>query len=263
MDLYSKLSTNLQEISNMFSTKMDDFNADLKRVAATEVVSHKELESLSCEFLIFKSLIWKSVSLLKSQMELLLLGLDRHEMMSRRKVLLFHGVEEIKQPDMDKYIIDLLQQKLKLSSITLEDLSTVHRLGSDTSKPRPILVRFSNYKHRRQAWNAKTLLKNTNVTITEFLTKPRHDLFMAARKHFGMKHCWSSEGRIVISLSGNRRHQIETMSELRALMGEFPASQSSQGQHDNTVAKGNDKAPSSAPTRASRAESKSSRRAVK
>lgn len=35
-----------------------------------------------------------------------------------------------------------------------------------------------------------------HITISELLTKTRHQVFMQARKLFGMQSCWSAEGKI-------------------------------------------------------------------
>lgn len=228
MDLYATLASNMDEITTMFSSKMKQYDADLKKFSDGGSHSHSDIASLSREFSDFKCMIWKTISMLKSQMELFLLGLDRHETTSRRKVLLFHGIADSKEPDVSKVILQILMNQLKMTDITLDDISACHRLGSNTSKPRPILVRFAQYKHRSLVWNAKSMMKNTKITLTEFLTKARHDVFMSARKHFGINKCWSSEGKIVILLSNNKRHKIEVMSELQALMVEHPVSQPSQ-----------------------------------
>lgn len=227
MDLYAKLSTNMEELAGTFESRMLHYESDLKKLASTEKLPHKDLDTLSREFMDFKTLIWKTLAMVRSQLELLVQGLDRQETASRRKVLLFHGITESSEKVVGDSIVQLISSQFKMPDISLKDFSACHRLGTNTSKPRPVMVRFADYKLRSLVWNAKTSLKGTAITVSEFLTKSRHDVFTAARKHFGIRQCWTSEGRIVILPPDNKRRRIESMSELMPLLAEFPAVQSS------------------------------------
>ncbi|KAJ8728885.1 hypothetical protein PYW07_006581 [Mythimna separata] len=225
MDLYSKLSNSVEELSSTFASRMTQYEEDLKN--ASSEASHKTIASLSKDFIDFKSLVWKTLSMLKSQMEWLVVGLDRHEMASRGKVLLLHGLPEDKEATPSASFLGVLSKHLGLKDITSKDLTACHRLGSNTSKPRPLLVRFESRIVRNEVWRSKTKLKSTGLTLSEFLTKPRHDVFMKARKHFGMHKCWTSEGKIVIQVSDGLRKKIESASEYRELVVQFPVAESS------------------------------------
>ena len=131
--------------------------------------------------------MWKTRSLLKSQVELLVLGMDLLESQSRRKLLLLHGIREEKDEDVLRKTIELLY--VKSTSIDL-----CHRLGTKKNSARPVLDRFSSLRLRSSVWKENTLLKGSKVTMTEFLTKSRQEVFVSARKHFGIKKCWSAEG---------------------------------------------------------------------
>lgn len=227
MDLYTQLTNSLEEMSSMFSDRMQKYDDDLKN-ATTSESSHKSIQSLSRDFTEFKCLIWKTVGMLKKQIELLTKGLDKHEMLSRRNMLLVHGVAEQNDINCILQITKLLTDKLKISDFSASDIQTCHRLGTNTNKPRPILIRFHNYAIRNEVWRKKTLLKGTKLTISEFLTKTRHDVFVSARKHFGMKQCWSSEGKIVIQLPDKTRRKVEYATELHNLITQFPSPQSDQ-----------------------------------
>ncbi|KOB67717.1 Uncharacterized protein OBRU01_09091 [Operophtera brumata] len=228
MDLFAKLASNMEEMAGTFESRMLHMESGLQKLTGTEQPPHKDLESLSREFVDFKTFVWKSMAMMKAQLELLVLGLDRQETASRRKVLLFHGIAESPEMAVGDTILRLLADQFKMADITPEQLAVCHRLGTNTSKPRPILVRFANFAFRNVVWNSKTALKNTGITVSEFLTKSRHDVFTAARGHFGMRHCWTSEGKIVILLPEGKRRRIESMSELKPLLLEFPAVQSAQ-----------------------------------
>ncbi|CAF4803213.1 unnamed protein product [Pieris macdunnoughi] len=53
-------------------------------------------------------------------------------------------------------------------------------------KPRPVLIKLREHCDKDKIWLPKSGLKGTGITISEFLTKTRHYLFMAARRHFGI-----------------------------------------------------------------------------
>ncbi|CAG4982991.1 unnamed protein product [Colias eurytheme] len=51
------------------------------------------------------------------------------------------------------------------------------------NKPRPILCKLRNLSDKELIWSSKISLKGTGITLSEFLTKSRHEVFMAAREH--------------------------------------------------------------------------------
>ncbi|XP_059045791.1 uncharacterized protein LOC131841488 [Achroia grisella] len=227
MDLYSKLSTNMEDIVQLFQSRMGDMEKSLHQMSSSPS-RQQDITALNREYHDFKTFIWKSVSLLKSQIELLSLGLDRHETASRRKVLLLHGVPESPNENLKESIAKILNEQLKVTNQCSADISVSHRLGSKQAKARPILVRFHNYSARNEVWSKKTALKGTSTSISEFLIKSRHDLFVEARKHFGINKCWTSEGKVVILLPDQSRRKIELKSELHPLTTKFPVKDSTQ-----------------------------------
>ena len=226
MELSSQLATNAEDISGLFA-RMGNFEERLQKATAsspsTMSPAHTGLPALAHDFAEFKVMVWKTLAKLKTQTELLALGFDRHETFLRRKVLLLHGVPEAREEKVSEVVLDILTNNMKLPDLTLSDLQTCHRLGTSTAKPRSILVRFRDLEQRRLVWDTKTSLKESGIIISEFLTKTRHDVFMAARKHFGVKNCWTTDGRIIILLPDKTRKKVEVHSELRSIIALFPA----------------------------------------
>ncbi|KAJ8704737.1 hypothetical protein PYW07_011925 [Mythimna separata] len=138
MDLYSRLSSCVEELSSTFAARMTKYEEDLKNASGD--ASHKSISSLSKDFTEFKSLIWKTLSTIKSQMELLVLALDRHEMSSRSKVLLLHGLSEKNESSPVTSFLAKMSEHLEMLNIAPKDITACHRLGSNTSKPRPLCV---------------------------------------------------------------------------------------------------------------------------
>lgn len=215
-----QLLKSMDELSSMFSTRMGEFEKNLTQPGST--VPNLTIKALAAEFYTFKTFVWKSLGILKTQVELVALGLDRMETQYRRKVLLFHGVKEDKDEDVLQKILGILSDQMKLSDARPTAIESCHRLGIKNVSARPILVRFSNVQLRTHVWKAKTALKGSKITLTEFLTKTRQEVFTAARKHFGIKKCWSADGVIVVLLPDKTRNKITTSSELKQLITKYP-----------------------------------------
>ena len=134
--------------------------------------------------------------------------------------------------------LNVLHEQLKLSNIDTSMIDISHRLGAIKSKPRPILVRFSNLKMRNVLWNNKTSLKGSSVTMSEFLTRPRQEIFSAARKHFGIKNCWTTDGVIMVILPDKSHRKMVTAGELQLLVSNYPQPTSSKDPKPSRLRRG-------------------------
>lgn len=221
----TKLAASLEDLEKLFGSRMRDYEAKLHK-ATTSSTSSPDIASISCEFSEFKAFVCQALTSLKTQIELLAAGFDRHETVMRRKVLLLHGVPEKENEKLSDVVRTLLSNQMKLTEVCKDSnvIHVCHRLGFSKLKTRPILVRFFRMEHRQLVWESKKVLKGTGVTISEFLTQVRHRIFTAARKHFGMSNCWSMEGKIVVICPDKSRRKFETASELHDLIAKFPCS---------------------------------------
>ncbi|XP_045452327.1 uncharacterized protein LOC123661409 [Melitaea cinxia] len=68
--------------------------------------------------------------------------------------------------------------------------------------------------HLIKVWFAKAKLKGTGVTQSEFLTRPRHDAFLAARERFGINKCWTRDGCIYVVAPNGTRYKAENLTDL-------------------------------------------------
>lgn len=218
-----ELANNMDKLEKLFSSRMRDYEEKLLKVTTATGSAQPDISVLSREFHDFKSFVWQTLSTMKTQIELLTLGLDRHETAMRRKVLLLHGVPEKSNEKLHEVVLNILTDKMKLSDISLENLHVCHRLGSSQAKSRPVLIRFHDMEHRHLVWDSKTAMKGTGITVSEFLTKPRHQVFMSARSHFGIKQVWTVDGKICIILPNKTRRKIESLNELQQLASQFPS----------------------------------------
>lgn len=215
------LLKSLNELSSTFNDRMLEFEKNLQQPGAKD--SNTTVKTLAADFSSFKSFVWKTLAILRSQIELLAQGIDRLDTLSRRKVLLLHGIQEDIDEDLVKKLLEVLSNQMKLTGVSSEAFESCHRLGAKKKdSPRPVLVRFSSLKQRMMVWNNKTSLKGSKVTVSEFLTKARQELFVAARSHFGKRKCWTSDGTINILLADSSRKKIYSNTELQCLITQHP-----------------------------------------
>ncbi|KAJ2944171.1 hypothetical protein O0L34_g5176 [Tuta absoluta] len=203
-----EVKMSLENLSKLFTAQMARYE------------SRTQVSDIPADYAEFKSFVVTALDSLYQQIDLLASEVDQLEMRSRRKMLLIHGVQESAHQDSVSEVMDLCKTSLGLAHITPADISRTHRLGRViNSKPRPLLVKFTSMEIRSKVWAAKTGLKGSGVTISEFLTKRRHEVFMAAREQFGISKSWTRDGTIVVLTKDGSKCHITTMKELEKISG--------------------------------------------
>lgn len=191
------------------------FESELKKSGTSQ---QPTLSSLSSEFVAFREFVMATLKTLEQQVAVLTADCDNIEMSSRRAMLLLHGVPEAKDETPVQTVVKVASQHLVALMIVGTDISRATRLGkARADKPRPLLIKFQSETVRDNAWLAKTNLKGTGITMSEFLTKRRHSVFVAARERFGVKNCWTSAGRIVAVDGDGKRHRISSLADIDRL----------------------------------------------
>ncbi|KAM3961483.1 LOW QUALITY PROTEIN: uncharacterized protein ACR2FA_004377 [Aphomia sociella] len=199
----------LDNMTEHFNSRMAAFQEEFQRAGTGPATG--SLSSLTSDFTTFKMFITGSLNELQKQIQLIAQQQDQLEMRSRRKILLVHG--------------KLVSERLKLPNFSIDCIGRSHRMGrvgNSGGKPRPILVKFREMAVRDKVWYAKTALKNSDITLSEFLTKGRHDAFLAARKYYGVTKCWTRSVSIVIDGSDGKKYRVNSVSEVNRLISEMP-----------------------------------------
>lgn len=200
------------EMAEDFNTQMAAFQRDYQTSVLQGASPNAKLMS---DFTTFRSFVLSSLKMLQSQVELLFGVCDKVEMQSRKKILLLHGVPEGSNEQCNKTATDIFVSKLCLPNITFK---RCHRLGkSKTSKPRAILIKFHDSSDKSKVWYAKTKLKGTGYTLSEFLTPARRSTFMTARQRFGITNCWTKDGLIIVRGQDGSLHHVTSLAELDAV----------------------------------------------
>lgn len=199
------IQDSLIQLQNMFTQRMDIYQGELHDAAPTANIAN-----LSSEFASFRLFIMTSLRNLQDQVSLLAHQTDNMEMRSRRKILLLHGVPECNKEDITAAAVQIVVDRMKITGFSTNDVSRCQRIGRiSKDKPRPILLKLREIAVKNKVWYAKKNLKGTGITLSEFLTKARHNTFMAARQKFGVSKCWTHEGIIYfLGDNGVRRRAV-------------------------------------------------------
>lgn len=202
-------------MSDMFINTMNEFKRDLQKVNSSSPAS---TTSLAFDFCKFRSFVFSALSALQRQVDLLDREFDRHEMRRRRKMLLLHGLPEEKSEDTSARVNTIVADHLNFTNFLSSSIKSSYRLGRPVdNKPRPIVIKFTDSAVRDKVWFAKTKLKGTGYTQSEFLTRTRHQVFLEARQRFGIGNCWTRDGYIQIVTSDGKRHRVESLLDLKGI----------------------------------------------
>lgn len=209
-----------KQIEESLLAKMASFEKQLRSTAPGATTN---LEKLSQEFTEFKKSVWSIMSLLRSLIDSLTLKVDDLDSQSRRNALLFSGIQETNGENCSAIILEIVNSKMGLVDIQATALQSCHRLGGKSDKRnRPMLVRFADVATRNLVWSEKKKLKSSSTVVGEFLTKSKQEIFIAARKYFGITRCWTQGGQVIIKLPNNERNKVSSLQELDSFIAKFP-----------------------------------------
>ena len=181
-----------------------------------------------------------AISNLQSKVWGMELRLDDLEQQGRRGSVCVFGIPEVIPGTMDDKVLVVCNDQMKVrSKLTLEDLEVVHRVGkppsspsnpddaesdvtessdTTTTKPRPVLVKFSSRRTKVRVMKYMKHLKDNpyvspdgNITspvhVANDLTKRRTNLSYHARllKHSGkIADTWTFDSKILVNTLHNR-----------------------------------------------------------
>ena len=112
--------------------------------------------------------------LLRNRVESLENKMAYQEGQSKRENLIFYGLPEKTDETWDiceRDVRSLLTDKMGLDHAEDDNVISIerdHRLGrrrQQQDQPRPVVMKFSRYKHRQVVWNNRSKLKDTNYRV--------------------------------------------------------------------------------------------------
>ncbi|CAH2109226.1 unnamed protein product [Euphydryas editha] len=220
----NSIKQSVTEMTQHFNTRMVEFQKDLQH-ASTPISS--SISDIAAQFTEFRSFILGALESLQAQIEAISRHSDHMEMRTRRKMLLIHGVPEEKSNNLASTVSQVLSKHLGITNFSADKKQSM-------KKPRAILVKFRETSSRDEVWFAKSKLKGTDITISEFLTKSRHEAFLMARQHPGITKCWTRDGTIICIGPDGVRHRVTTVAELQVILSVQQASTTASGSDAGT-----------------------------
>ena len=137
---------------------------------------------------------------------------------------------ETDSEDTNKIIVDLVNKYLTVK-ISPNDINISHRLGSNSNKKRPIIVKFFSrvIKNDIQSSCIKQLTDRAlrDFYVNEHLTPKRKNLLMSLRhvrksKPDLFKQLYTKDGIIIVKLKESDKYKISCEKHLNEFLSEFP-----------------------------------------
>lgn len=207
------LKGSLTDLMAIFNERMSKFETELQKTPSASACTTTEL---AAEYNTFKTFVLEALGCLQRQMKVIARDVDALELHGRKKIVLMHGVPEHSKEETAQVVAEVVRNHLGLDNFAVSAVKRCHRMGrkADLSKPRPILVKFQDVAVRDKIWFAKTKFKGSGITVSEFLTRARHQVFLAAREKYGVMKCWTKYGHIFVLGSDGTRHRVASLGEL-------------------------------------------------
>ncbi|CAG5025092.1 unnamed protein product [Parnassius apollo] len=154
----------------MFEECISSFQARLES-------SKPNITSLTNDFIMFKETMKTALEILKKQVQSLPLLTDDIDNRSNRKFLLIRGIEESDTENCIDTVVNLVTSKLKIHTFRSTQIHSCYRLGKNTTaNPHALPIKFTDYTIRQEIWHAKLSLKESNISLAEFLTPHRREV---------------------------------------------------------------------------------------
>ena len=116
---------------------------------------------------------------------------DYTNQLIKKNSLRIHGVTEEENENIVEVVTNFINQILRVP-FSQRDIYSAFRMGkSDQEQTRIILVYFVQNIKRNEVFNAKKVLKNTDYSLFEDLTKKRYDVLVAGKTKYGKNKVWS------------------------------------------------------------------------
>ena len=135
-------------------------------------------------------------------------SINNMEQYSRRSCIRILGKEEKRGENTDTVVADICKSRLGIQIDISKDIDRSHRTGrinppsssSAAVPPRPIIVKLTSYRIRKEILLKRRLLKGTGVVIVEDLTAKNQKLLKKTREHRKVQQTWTTDGRIIALL---------------------------------------------------------------
>ncbi|CAH2034505.1 unnamed protein product, partial [Iphiclides podalirius] len=101
----------MEDVKSALKNMSEKFTAQMARFEARQ----ESNTPLAAEFQEFKSFVLTALSTLHCQIEMVVQDVEQQEIRSRRKMLLLHGLQEVKGENLEVAVVKLAKDKLSVS----------------------------------------------------------------------------------------------------------------------------------------------------
>lgn len=210
-----QLQKSVEQLAATLTAQMNEFQREVR----ASIPAASPTSNINSQFNSFRSFVMTALENLQLQLQMLARQQDEMEVRSRRSMLLLHGVPEARGEVPAEIACKALGDRLAMPDISANDVKRCHRMGrpSTTGKPRAIIIKFKDLDLRNKVWFSKAKLKGSGITLSEFLTKGRHEAFVAARKRFGVSRSWTRDGCVVVLGADGTHYRAVSVAEVDAI----------------------------------------------
>ncbi|CAH1968512.1 unnamed protein product [Acanthoscelides obtectus] len=107
-------------------------------------------------------------------------------------------IPEAEGENLTDKVYDIFTNKMKVN-INKSEITPVYRVGRrNDTKPRHVLVSFTDNSIKMATYNKKKFLKGTKIVIKDDLTPHRLKVVIAASDKFGFKKVWTVNSNMFV-----------------------------------------------------------------
>ena len=187
-------------------------------------LEQKILGSIRQEFQEFRD----EIRQLREENQQLKQKVNNLEQYSRRNSIRIFGIEETENESCNSVVKAFLKDQLGVIAQE-EHFDRIHRVGKKTKdtrvltrssvsnkpRPRPLIVKFTSYRYKREVLKVKRALKGSGKFIAEDLTKENYELLKKASEENKVKAAWTADGRIVVQMKSGEIKTITNIKEVK------------------------------------------------
>ena len=120
-----------------------------------------------------------------------------------------HGIAETNDENMDDLVLKTINEKVDVN-IAENEIDRSYRIGrtKDGQRPRPIIVKLTEYNTRKKVFASKRKLKGMGVSIAESLTAKLMEQLNKVREEHSFTNVWTTDGRILFKCSNENKSNL-------------------------------------------------------
>lgn len=207
----------MDKILEKVTDKLDRLDKIVKRKSEKISSVENKLQSLSNEFENYKKSnnLQNAMNDKNQQIKDLESKIEQIQQNEKLNNLCIYGVNNQGSEKIHDTVLKIFNDVVKVK-VNAMDILTCYKIGKDTDKAGPIIVRFFDVNIRNAILKNCKNLKGTRMGITEDLVKKRLFLYRKAQEAFDRKSVFVRNGRILVKI-GDAMKRIQEENDIYKL----------------------------------------------